>query len=81
MRYEEKSTIFITNANFRSWGDIFQDPKIAKAILDRILHHATIVNIAGDFYRLKVKKTKVYILILTIIMKVLSIFEITYRTL
>ncbi|MBU5593844.1 IS21-like element helper ATPase IstB [Amphibacillus sp. MSJ-3] len=53
MRYENKSTIFITNANFKSWGDIFQDPKIANAILDRILHHATVINIVGDSYRLK----------------------------
>lgn len=53
MRYEKKSTIFTTNANFKSWGDVFQDPKIANAILDRILHHATVVNIVGKSYRLK----------------------------
>ena len=53
MRYENRSTIFTTNANFKSWGDIFQDPKLANAILDRILHHATVVNIVGDSYRLK----------------------------
>ena len=53
MRYENKSTIFTTNANFKSWRDIFQDPKLANAILDRILHHATVVNIVGDSYRLK----------------------------
>lgn len=53
LRYEAKSTILTTNANFRSWGEIFQDPKIASAILDRVLHHATVVNIVGDSYRLK----------------------------
>jgi DNA replication protein DnaC len=53
MRYEKKSTIITTNANFKSWGDIFQDPKIANAILDRVLHHATVVNIIGPSYRLK----------------------------
>jgi len=53
MRYEEKSTIFTTNASFKSWGEIFQDPKLANAILDRILHHATVVNIVGKSYRLK----------------------------
>lgn len=52
-RYEKKSTILTTNSNFKSWGDIFQDPKIANAILDRILHHATVVNIVGDSYRIK----------------------------
>lgn len=53
MRYERKSTIFTTNSNFKSWGEIFQDPKIANAILDRVLHHATVVNIVGDSYRIK----------------------------
>ena len=53
MRYEQKSTILTTNASFRTCGDIFQDPKIANAILDRVLHHATVVNIIGDSYRLK----------------------------
>lgn len=53
MRYEKKSTIFTTNANFKSWGEIFQDPKLANAILDRILHHATVVHIVDESYRLK----------------------------
>jgi len=53
LRYEQKSTILTTNSNFKSWGDIFQDPKIANAILDRVLHHATVVNIMGDSYRIK----------------------------
>lgn len=53
MRYEQKSTILTTNASFKSWAEIFQDPKIANAILDRVLHHATVVNIIGDSYRLK----------------------------
>lgn len=53
LRYETKSTILTTNANFKSWGEIFQDPKLANAILDRVLHHATVVNIVGDSYRLK----------------------------
>ncbi len=53
MRYELRSTILTTNANFKSWGEIFQDPKIANAILDRVLHHATVINVVGDSYRLK----------------------------
>src|SRR5690625_4200722 len=54
LRYENKSTIFTTNSNFKDWGEIFQEPKIANAILDRVLHHATVVNIVGDSYRIKV---------------------------
>lgn len=53
MRYEKRSTIFTTNINFKSWDEIFQEPKLANAILDRILHHATVVTIVGDSYRLK----------------------------
>ncbi|AOM13110.1 DNA replication protein [Bacillus thuringiensis Bt18247] len=53
MRYEKRSTIFTTNVNFKSWDEIFQDPKIANAILDRVLHHATVVSIVGQSYRIK----------------------------
>ncbi|WP_330994300.1 ATP-binding protein [Staphylococcus pseudintermedius] len=44
-RYEKKSTILTTNINFKAWDEVFQDTKIANAILDRILHHASIVSI------------------------------------
>lgn len=53
LRYEKRSTIFTTNSNFKEWDQIFQDTKIANAILDRILHHASVVTIVGDSYRLK----------------------------
>lgn len=53
MRYEKRSTILTTNVNFKIWDEIFQEPKLANAILDRILHHATVVTIVGDSYRLK----------------------------
>jgi len=53
MRYEKKSTILTTNVNFKEWDTIFQETKLANAILDRILHHASVVTIVGDSYRLK----------------------------
>jgi DNA replication protein DnaC len=53
MRYEKRSTILTTNVNFKSWDEIFQEPKLANAILDRILHHATVVTIVGESYRLR----------------------------
>jgi DNA replication protein DnaC len=53
MRYEKRSTILTTNINFKSWDEVFQDPKLANAILDRVLHHATVVSIVGQSYRLK----------------------------
>jgi DNA replication protein DnaC len=52
-RYERASTIFTSNKSYGEWGDIFRDHVIAAAILDRILHHCTTVNIKGDSYRLK----------------------------
>lgn len=52
-RYENKSTIITTNINFGEWDDIFGDPVIANAIVDRILHHAKVISISGRSYRLK----------------------------
>lgn len=52
-RYEKKSTIITTNINFSQWDEIFGDPVIASAILDRILHHAKVISIKGKSYRLK----------------------------
>ena len=53
IQYEKKSTILTTNMNFNNWDDVFFDPIIANAILDRVLHHAHVVNITGKSYRLK----------------------------
>ena len=55
-RYEKAATIFTSNKSFGEWGDIFRDNVIASAILDRILHHCTTVNIKGDSYRLKERR-------------------------
>lgn len=52
-RYEKKSTIITTNISFGDWDDIFGDPVIANAILDRILHHAKVVSVNGKSYRIK----------------------------
>lgn len=53
MRYEKRSTIFTTNVNFKAWDEVFQEAKLANAILDRILHHASVVTMVGNSYRLK----------------------------
>jgi len=55
-RYKRVSTIFTSNKSYGEWCDIFKDHVIAAAILDRILHHCTTVNIKGDSYRLKERK-------------------------
>jgi DNA replication protein DnaC len=55
-RYEKSSTIFTSNKSYGEWGEIFKDHIIAAAVLDRILHHCTTINIKGESYRLKERK-------------------------
>ena len=55
-RYEKSSTIFTSNKSYGEWGEIFKDHVIAAAVLDRILHHCTTINIKGESYRLKERK-------------------------
>ncbi len=55
-RYERGATIFTSNKTFADWGEIFQDHVIATALLDRILHHCTVLNIRGESYRMKERK-------------------------
>ena len=55
-RYEKASTILTSNKSYADWGELFGDQVIATAILDRLLHHATTINIKGESYRLKEKR-------------------------
>jgi DNA replication protein DnaC len=52
-RYEKSSTIITSNKSFIDWQELFGDPVIASAILDRLLHHSKVINIKGHSYRLK----------------------------
>ena len=53
-RYQTgKSVILTSNKSFGQWDEIFPDPLLATALLDRLLHHATTLNIQGDSYRLR----------------------------
>ncbi len=52
-RYEKSSTIITTNQTFSKWGELFNDNVLANAILDRLLHHSYVFNIAGESYRIK----------------------------
>ncbi|MDH3236666.1 MAG: IS21-like element helper ATPase IstB [Alphaproteobacteria bacterium] len=56
-RYEKGSLILTSNLAFGSWDDAFAaDAVLTAAMLDRILHHATVVQISGESYRLKDKR-------------------------
>jgi DNA replication protein DnaC len=52
-RYEHGSIILTTNRGIADWGAIFDDTTVAAAILDRLLHHATVLTITGDSYRMR----------------------------
>lgn len=55
-RYERASLIVTSNKSFLDWGEVFNDHVLATAVLDRLLHHATTLNIKGESYRLKEKR-------------------------
>jgi DNA replication protein DnaC len=55
-RYLKSSIILTSNKSYGEWGDIFADQVLATAILDRLLHHSTTVNIRGQSYRLREKR-------------------------
>ena len=48
--------ILTSNQSFGAWGEVFGDRVIATAILDRLLHHARVIAIQGESYRLKDKR-------------------------
>ena len=52
-RYEQGSIILTTNRGIASWGEIFDDQTVATAILDRLLHHGTVLTINGPSYRMR----------------------------
>ena len=52
-RYEHGSIILTSNKYFSSWGELLSDDILATALLDRLLHHAHVVNIRGQTYRLR----------------------------
>ncbi len=53
LRANQKSTIITTNLSFERWGEIFQDPVMTAAMIDRLTHQAYIVNMIGESYRMK----------------------------
>ena len=52
-RYEKGAMILTSNRGFSEWGEVFGDPVVATALLDRLLHHAVVVHIEGASYRLR----------------------------
>ncbi|HEU5002913.1 MAG TPA: IS21-like element helper ATPase IstB [Actinomycetota bacterium] len=58
-RYERASMIVSSNKNFSAWAEIFGDPVAVAAMADRLVHHAEVIVLRGDSYRLKGKGEEV----------------------
>lgn len=56
MRNETKSIIITTNLAFNRWQEIFSDPTLTAAMVDRLTHKSHVINIKGESYRLKETK-------------------------
>ncbi len=52
-RYERASLIVTSNKPFGRWGEVFGDDIVAAAMIDRLVHHAEVISLKGDSYRLK----------------------------
>ncbi len=52
-RYERASLIVTSNKPFGRWGEVFGDDVVAAAMIDRLVHHADVISMKGDSYRLK----------------------------
>jgi hypothetical protein len=52
-RYERASLIVTSNKPFGRWGEVFGDDVVAAAMIDRLVHHAEVLSMKGDSYRLK----------------------------
>lgn len=55
-RYQKGSIILTSNKSYGEWGDVVSDYVLATAMLDRLLHYSTTINIRGDSYRLREKR-------------------------
>ena len=51
--YERRSLIVTSNLDFQDWGQLFDKPATAAAFLDRLLHHAHVISLKGDSYRIR----------------------------
>lgn len=52
-RYERGSIIITSNRGFEQWGEILGDAMVAAALIDRLVHHATMITLKGKSYRLR----------------------------
>ncbi len=58
-RYLKGSICLTSNRGISGWGQLFDDPMIAAAMLDRLLHRSTVLQIDGDSYRMRAHRARV----------------------
>jgi DNA replication protein DnaC len=57
-RYLKSSIVLTTNRGIASWGEIFDDPMIAAAMLDRLPHRSVVLQIDGESYRMRAHRAR-----------------------
>ena len=57
-RYQEKSTLITTNRPFGEWNEVFPNAACVVSLVDRLVHHAEIIPVEGESYRLKEAKER-----------------------
>ena len=58
-RYLKGSIVLTTNRSITNWGEIFQDPMVAVAMLDRLLHRSAVLHMEGESYRMRAHRARV----------------------
>jgi DNA replication protein DnaC len=59
-RYLKGSIILTTNRSISSWGQFFDDPMVATAMLDRLLHRSTVLHIDGESYGMRAHQRRTH---------------------
>ena len=57
-RYETKSTVVTTNKTFSEWSEVFPNAACVVSLVDRLIHHAEVISLEGESYRLKEAKER-----------------------
>jgi DNA replication protein DnaC len=57
-RYLKGSIVLTTNLGIANWGKVFEDPMVAGAMLDRLLHRSIVLNIDGESYRMRAHRAR-----------------------
>lgn len=57
-RYERKSTVVTTNKAFADWHEVFPNAACVVSLIDRLVHHAEVIALEGESYRLKEAKER-----------------------